>query len=513
MGVAKAMTARARTTPWLGFLLVLGVAFAVRLAHLGDVSLDFDEYLHVFAGQQLVAQGRPLLPSGAAYTRAFPYTWMVSQSIRHFGTSEAAVRLPSVVFGVLLVLFAGMIAWRWWGVEASLVVMTLVAFDPHCLQMSRVCRMYAPFHLLYLIGFYAAYEGLEGKGKGARRAGWWCVAIASTLLALKLQRLAVELWVGVAGYLAVQSVLTRQRKYVIPTIVAAAGALVIATVKTAAVIALWHEVNSAPAYGAPWRYDYGFYIRHWWQTSPGMALLLVPALLWCIRSQGARGWYLACATLIPLGLHSLIFDWKEDRYLLHIVPVVLVVVGGAIWAWAKWLAKRVKRRSAAKASSQLAWVIVGGLLIPFGMAVLRGRSPSGLDGEVARWREAYALLRPQLRPEDQLIISVPLVSAYYLNRLPDYILLNVLVNDSGHQAPRGPEGLYRDWYSGRSLVTTRAEMEAVFRRHARGWIVVDRDRFLAETCVPADVRELITTRCRLQPSPDPSVVMYRWGTG
>lgn len=488
------------------------LALFVRLSHLGEVSLDFDEYLHALAGQQLVSEGKPLLPSGHAYARAFSYTWFVGQSIRWFGSSEASVRLPSAIFGTLLVLLAGIAANRWWGLSAAIVVMLLVAFDPYCLQMSRVCRMYAPFHLLYLLSLFAAYEALEESATALHRAGWYLTAAASSVLALQLQPLAVEAGASFLGYVGLQSLLQRKRKYFGFVLLAVAAVAALILVKPSAVTGLWHEVNFAPAYAAPWRYDYGFYVRHAWQVNPGIVLLLVPALIGCIRNRATLGWYLASATLIPIGLHSLIFDWKEDRYLLHVVPVILIAIGGAIAAWSEKLAARVVSPTVNRRKFQPTWFIVCLFLIPFGVAFYRGRSLSGLDGTVPRWRQVYAAMRPQIEPDDALIISVPLVSAYYLDhRLPDYILLNVLVGDSGHTTTRGPEGLYLDWYTNRPLVTTAGEMEEVFRRHPQGWIIVDRERFEAETCVPAEVRKVISDHCRLWPSQDPAIVIYRWG--
>ena len=494
----------------LSVLVIGGLALLVRVRHLGQTSLDFDEYLHVFAAKSLLASGHPALPSGHDYGRALPYTQWVAQSMWWFGTSEAAVRLPSVAAGVALVVLAGAIACAWWGVGAALLVMVLVALDPYCLQMSRVCRMYAPFHLLYLAVGYACYQGLEGS-HGWRRLGWWIGAGIGAMLALRLHPLTADLIAGVAGFIALQAVLTRRRQYIWLMAAGITGALAAVALGVAHPAKLWHEVNSAPAYAAQWRYDVLFYLRHWWRIDRWIVVLTLPALAWWIRKHPARGWYMSCLILIPFGLHSFIFDWKEDRYLLQIVPLMLLVIGSALWGWARSVADRLAR-STAPMADRLAWGIAAALLAPFLVTFATGRPLSGLDGDVARWREAYTALRPLITPEDQLIISVPLTSAYYLNRLPDYLTLNALVSDSGHETPRGPDGLHRDWYTGRPLVTDAAEMQRVFSEHPSGWIVIDRDRFAYETCVPKAVRELIARRCRRWPS-DPSVIVYAWGKG
>lgn len=497
------MTQPSRFSWVIGALLVGGLALFLRVRDLGVTSLDFDEYLHVFAGQQLLQRGRPLLPSGEPYTRALPYTRMVSQSIRWFGASEAAVRLPSVVFGVGLVLLAGWIAWRWaGGAGAALLVMVLVAIDPYCLQMSRVCRMYAPFHLLYLGALYAAYEAFEGGGSWKRRVGWGVAALLALAISVKLQKLAVDLVAGMAGYAAVQAALTRQRKYGGLILLGVAAGLAAAALGMVDLVGLWREANWAPAYAASHRYDAGFYLRNGWSVDPWMVALIVPALVWWVIRDARRGWFLACAIVIPAALHSLIFDWKQERYLLHIMAPMLLAIGAALW----WAAERLSKRRPA---------LVGALLLA-PIAMLSAHTPrlTGLDGEVANWRGAFAALQSQITPEDQLIVTVPLVSAYYFHqRLPDYITLNPLIDDSGYVSARAADGLYRDWYTGRPLITDAKEMARVFASHPTGWIVADRRRFPYDTCVPQEVRALIEQRCRRWPSPDPSVIVYTWGKG
>lgn len=502
---------------WGGLALIalIGIAACLRLARLSDASLDFDEYLHVFAAKAWLTSGEPSLPSGEAYTRAFPYTRLVALSMRWLGSSEAAVRLPSVVCGVLLVALAGWIAFRWWGRGAALAVMLLAAVDPYCLQMSQVCRMYAPFHVLYLMVLFAVYEGLEGGGRLRRqRALWWAVAALATGLAVSLHKLTADVWVGIAAYVGGRAAMTRRPKYWVPIALAVAALLAASIVGAVDLGRLWHRVNSAPAYASSTRYDQGFYWHRFWAVDPWLVGAMIPAWLWWLRRDTKRAWYVLCAVLVPFGLHSFIFDWKEERYLLHVIPVMLLVVGSALWGAARWIGERAARllpRRDAVATSWSAALIAGVLLTPMVSSASAHRSLRGLDGDTAKWREAYAALKPALRPEDALIISVPLVSAYYANRLPDYLLLNVLIQDTGRPSDRSADGWYRDRYSGRPLITTARELEAVFERHARGWIVVDAARFEYESCVPSEVRALIRRHGSRWASPDPSVLIYAWG--
>ena len=495
----------------IGIILAAGAGAAVRTHHLDKISLDFDEYLHVFAAKGLQQAGTPALPSGALYTRALPYSRWVKSAMDAFGDSEVAVRLPSIIAGVGLVVLAGVLAARFWGLGALFPVMALVVVDPFCIEMSRVCRMYSSFHLLYLFVTIALFELWEKACNTRQRIAWGAAAAGGLLLGAILHKLMAEVVISFGAYLTLQALLRRRMKYVLPvvlgiTAVAAGSALGVVNLG-----GILQKANSAPIYATQLRYAYDYYIKQFWHIDPWLVVFIVPALITLWRRNTALGVYLLCALFVPFGLHSFIFDWKEARYLLHIVPIALWTVGSAIWLWTQTLAARLKQRG----------VVYGALAGPLAAAVLLvpfaangvAHPLEGLDGETAKWREAYAAFGPKIQPDDCLLISVPLVSFYYLHRRPDYLLLNVLIRDSGRELTRAEDGFYRDWYSGQPLVTDAAEMETVFAKHPKGWIVVDGARFAYDNCVPADVREMIVKRCRQWQTPDSSVLVFSWGQG
>jgi 4-amino-4-deoxy-L-arabinose transferase-like glycosyltransferase len=490
-------------TRWvLGYLLVLAAATGLRVADLGHASLDFDEYLHVLPAVAWRTQGQPVLPSGEPYRRALPYTWIVRETTRWTGDSEASVRWPSAAMGVLLVGLVGAFAARWWGLSAGLAAMLLMALDPYMIQMSRVCRMYVPFHAAYLLGAWALYEAWEGRQRGPWRAAWLLLALAALLLAWRLHKLWIEISLSVAAYLVWQALRRRGPRAWLMLGLGVCGALLAWWLGWVEPRAMWQQLNNAPEYAAPWRYDYGYYLRAFGRVNPLLLVSVVPALWWGVRRQPLRGSYLTCLIGVPFLAHALIFDFKEVRYLLHIVPFMAVAVGAA---WAGGIAS-LAAHPRGRAALAAALVVVYGLL-----SVPQARALQGLDGDVASWREAYAAVGSRVTAQEALIVSVPLVSHYYLKRAPDYVMLNVLIKDAGRQAARNAEGWYLDWYSGRPLITTAEEIEQVFARHPSGWIIVDAARYPHETCVPATVRAVIARQARPWPSPDPSVLIFRWG--
>ncbi len=334
---------------------IIVLALAVRLIGLGRVSLDFDEYLHVFAAKSLIATGHPALPSGNDYPRALPYTHLVALSMRLFGDSETAARLPSVVFGVLLVLLAGAMTRRWWGNGPAVLAMALLAIEPYGLQLSGVCRMYTAFHFFYMAALWAWFEAIESAGPRLKRFGLFILAAVLTFMSVILHDLAVELVVTVFGYLSIQAVLTRKPKYWVPVFSAAVAGLAELGLGVVPVLAkIWQHINWAPAYAASTRYDTLFYWRAFKSVDPWLVFLVVPALVWCIVRNRAQGWFLASAIVIPAALHSLIMDWKQVRYLLHIVPLMVLVVGAAVW----WLAEQLSQIRANKAQAAQAQLAI-----------------------------------------------------------------------------------------------------------------------------------------------------------
>lgn len=137
------------------FCLILGLAALIRVWQLGaiPVSLYWDE-VAMLADARVVAEtgkdihGLPathlIFPSYGDYKLA-PYIWSAAVSVKIFGASEAALRLPSVLAGLWTVIVAGLIARRLLGSAASsveknslqLLTMLVVTLSPWSIMFSR----------------------------------------------------------------------------------------------------------------------------------------------------------------------------------------------------------------------------------------------------------------------------------------------------------------------------------------------------------------------------------------
>src|SRR5215472_12087449 len=103
---AAAAYADPRTLWVLAFMVAAGAL--LRFWGLGAVGLHGDEKTMALPVMNLVEHGLPLMPSGMFYPRAVGQLYLMATSVLVFGQSEWALRFPSAVCGVLLIV----LAWR-----------------------------------------------------------------------------------------------------------------------------------------------------------------------------------------------------------------------------------------------------------------------------------------------------------------------------------------------------------------------------------------------------------------
>jgi len=107
------------------------------------------------------------IPAALANDSSPPlYYWLLHFWIRVFGESEAAVRLPAVVLGVLLIPAAALLARRLAGERAGVAAAWIVAATPMAVQFSQQARMYMLLPLLATIAAERLLAYIEDGGRG-----------------------------------------------------------------------------------------------------------------------------------------------------------------------------------------------------------------------------------------------------------------------------------------------------------------------------------------------------------
>jgi predicted DCC family thiol-disulfide oxidoreductase YuxK len=459
--------------PWLAWVLagIVALGLWARAERLGQPSFDIDEYLHVFAAQSLNETGRPTLPSGEAYTRALPFTWLVAQGFQRFGVSETSARLPGLGLDLCSILLLFVMARRWFGTGPALVAAGALAFAPWWIQAAKTARMYPLLHFLYLIAGWAGWQALEGA-RGLPRAGWAAVALAAVTLAVRTHALASVLAVALGVFVVGMALTTRARRYLVVAAVGLAAAGVALSVGLLDLGRLWDKVNSAPVWAQGSRYAWGYYLRDWWPAYPLWVVLYLPALRGVWKRSRALAWFLVCMGLLPFALHSVVFDAKRLRYVTYLLPWLVVVVAGPVAGWMRGLWRL-----------RLGWRVALGTLsvLAIGHSWLWQAPQGSAQFPSPPWRSAYAWLRPQLQARDALITSMPLATQYYLGRPASYVTNNVHLQGVLPTRAGTEDGLRLDGYAGRPMITTLEELERVVAAHPRGWVLIDQRRLQTQT--------------------------------
>lgn len=172
----------------LALAAIFLIALGLRAPGLGEPGFWIDEDLTRLSVDGVLQEGVPRHPSGGVYLRAPLYTYAVAVSAWIFGPGEAALRLPSLLFGLLglwvVYRFARDVAGR--GVAfAVLLVLTFSGWD---VFYARMARMYAPTILLFTLAVWFAWRlGV----KGDRKAGPWMLVFG--VLATTMHPLAASL--------------------------------------------------------------------------------------------------------------------------------------------------------------------------------------------------------------------------------------------------------------------------------------------------------------------------------
>jgi hypothetical protein len=177
--------AHSSTTLWLLALIVLAGTL-VRFWGLGAVGLHGDEKTMALPVMNLVEHGSPLMPSGMFYPRAVAQLYLMAASVLAFGQSEWALRVPSALCGVLLIILAWKAGARFLTPLWNLAFTAAVAFLPSFIEDAQTARMY-----VFLVTCVAGYMALIFAWERSGRVGYLAAAVVTLLVGIQFHTLAI----------------------------------------------------------------------------------------------------------------------------------------------------------------------------------------------------------------------------------------------------------------------------------------------------------------------------------
>ena len=177
---------RERALHRLFLAIVLGIGILVRFWNLGGPGLHGDEETMAMATMHIVKDGWPILPSGMFYPRGLTELYLMALSVLVFGESEWALRLPSALCGVLVIVLTYLVGRRFLRPQWNLALAATVALLPQAIEYSQTARMYI-FLLAAVAGCMACLFEWERSG----RLRWLVGAVVTLTIGIELHTLAV----------------------------------------------------------------------------------------------------------------------------------------------------------------------------------------------------------------------------------------------------------------------------------------------------------------------------------
>jgi hypothetical protein len=177
---------RSTRREWMLLLLIVAAAALLRFWGLGAVGLHGDEKTMALPLRHLVEHGTPLMPSGMFYPRALGQIYLMAASVALFGETEWAMRLPSALCGVLLVVLTYFIGRRFLAPAWNLAFVAAVAFLPHFIVDAQTARMY-----VFFVTSLAAFLLLVFAWERTDRPGYLLGAVLALLIGLQFHSLTV----------------------------------------------------------------------------------------------------------------------------------------------------------------------------------------------------------------------------------------------------------------------------------------------------------------------------------
>jgi predicted membrane-bound mannosyltransferase len=387
--------------------LILLFAATVRIAYVGDPPVRYDE---VFTWQQYATNGVRHIVTDYTYPNNHILNSLAEHfSWRVFGESETVMRLPALVFGVLLVAAAYALARSLWDGAAAVWAAALVAGSSLLMQYSVNGRGYSMGMFFVLVAIGAATLGER------RRGGWWpwvVLAVSSVLAVYTVPTMAGGVAIAFAWAAA------RRRPPWKPLLVSGAGAAVVAGLlylpargdqswnppsdwvvrnvgdKATVFDKVWEQWNDA----LPW---------------PLQAVLVVGVVATLIghrRMSSDPVPFPAVAIAVTALIVLVLPQSPLARTYVYLLPLYLVTAGGGLSLLVRLAAERVSpvRRRAEAAAAATAVAAALALTLSF---VLRGDDRYSVDVPSSE-KHIASLVRPDRPMMSDVLISDPL--SFYL---------------------------------------------------------------------------------------------------
>jgi tetratricopeptide (TPR) repeat protein len=449
-------------------LLTTALAAALRLYRLGAKGLWADEiFTAIFASADNDLAAVAQQPLSAPIPAPPLWFFITHFFIKALGNGETAVRLPSVIAGILGIVASYKVGETLFGRTIGLISALLLAVSPFHLRYSQEGRCYASVVLFSLLSLYFLHRGVNSDEKK-----WWIGFTISTLVNLYTHLtaflvLAVEILY--AGLLLTRHLVATKRAgdalclratFALPLLISLSF-ITLCYVPMVPYLLTGIQGprglgNSSNIPGLRLSVKYFLTLFGDFGAGAGISLSLYMAaflqgLINAVRKRGQQGLLILLWTATPFA--TVLFlrpkHWFVPKYVIFILPVYLMTVSAGITYLARSIALFLSSWNPHRLSKLLpvlSLVSLVGLFSVMGMSALE----QVYAQQQGRWREIGQFFANNKQPEDA-VASFPISS--------------VLLTMPGREIMA--------YYGPRDVIElgSRDQLEDLLANHRRVWIV------------------------------------------
>lgn len=129
--------------------------------HVDEAGMFVDANMLVRYGTDRYNNSFPLYFTNFGGGQSVMYGYIIAALIKIFGCSYLIIRVPSVIFGVILILISYLIGKEFFDKKKALLLMALTSFCPYFIQASRIgldCNLFLP---MFTISLYVLIKSVK----------------------------------------------------------------------------------------------------------------------------------------------------------------------------------------------------------------------------------------------------------------------------------------------------------------------------------------------------------------
>jgi len=331
---------RETTYLYLFMGLILLIATVLRIYDLGRFGFWWDELYHVIAAKSILHEGRPFIPLNGEYKRALPFTYIVAMSFKLFGINEISGRMPSIIFNFLFIIIGFFIVRNLMGKGVAFLFVIVMSFSPFVLEVTRQCRMYSLFQLLYFLMAYFFFIGFEHNGPGSGifkkiesryqinmlyLICFFFLFFGSLIIHSLTYNFTFVIFFYSLGLLFYQMKTDGTKKSISSKyflcLIAMIGALIYLIVfKNDFLISMWHTATTIPIWDVKKKSNYFFYRYFLSDNYPAFFFIYPLSCILMVKDYGKKGFFIFVSFVPLIILHMWLFGRQLDRYIFYIFP-------------------------------------------------------------------------------------------------------------------------------------------------------------------------------------------------